>query len=422
MRRIPVEQSGNYAIQGGKDKRARAHRWGERWEAEERVSAPHAATQLLEPSPATPLKPKPKAEFEIPSLDGMRAVAFLIVFIAHAGLGEWFPGGFGVTVFFFLSGYLITTLLRMELAQQGSVSLRAFYLRRVLRILPPFYTVLTFAVLLALAGALPGSLRLRAVLAQYLHFANYWIIARGPEGQAAGTGVYWSLAVEEHFYLLFPLIFVLSQRWFPGRRRSQALLFYALCGVALLWRLALVFDLGASVDRTYMASDTRMDSILVGCALAVGANPVLDRPALSDKTWRYWLLPLGIASLLLSFVIRAPWFRESLRYTIQGLALTPIFVVAIRSPAFGPFKALNWKWVKYIGLLSYSLYLVHHVVLFGLESKWPTLHPVARGGLALLIAIAIAEVIRRSIERPCARLRKRLARATAPIAVVAGRT
>ncbi len=382
------------------------------------MSALGGATRLLEAPPSTRPKPKLKADFEIPSLDGIRAVAFLIVFVAHAGLGEWFPGGFGVTVFFFLSGYLITTLLRMELVQRGSVSFRAFYLRRVLRILPPFYTVLTFAVLLTLAGALPGSLQLRPVLAQYLHFANYWIIGHGYEGQAAGTGVYWSLAVEEHFYLLFPLVFVLCQRWFPGQRRTQALFLYALCGLALVWRLALVFDLGASIDRTYMASDTRMDSILLGCALAVGANPVLDQPALSDGTWRNWLLPLGIAGLLLSFLVRGPWFRESLRYTIQGLALTPIFVVAIRCPAFGPFKALNWKWVKYIGLLSYSLYLVHHVVLFGLESHWPALHFLVRGGLALGISIVIAGAIRFAIEVPCARLRKRLGRTAAPIAVV----
>src|ERR1041385_111615 len=75
--------------------------------------------------------------FHIPSLDGVRAVSFLIVFLAHAGLEKWVPGYFGLTVFFFLSGYLITTLLRMEYDKSGTISLRDFYFRRVLRIFPP---------------------------------------------------------------------------------------------------------------------------------------------------------------------------------------------------------------------------------------------------------------------------------------------
>src|SRR5271163_2884515 len=96
-----------------------------------------------------------RAPFHIPSLDGLRAVSFLIVFLAHAGV-EGFPGGFGVTVFFFLSGYLITTLMRMEADASGKVSLKHFYLRRALRILPPFYVVLVAATLLAAAGVTRG--------------------------------------------------------------------------------------------------------------------------------------------------------------------------------------------------------------------------------------------------------------------------
>src|SRR5438105_2995303 len=80
--------------------------------------------------------------FQIPSLDGIRAVSFLIVFLAHAGLERYVPGYFGLTVFFFLSGFLITTLLRREYDRTGSVSLSHFYLRRILRIFPPFYLVL----------------------------------------------------------------------------------------------------------------------------------------------------------------------------------------------------------------------------------------------------------------------------------------
>src|SRR5579862_3542962 len=80
-----------------------------------------------------------RAPFHIPSLDGLRAISFFIVFAAHAGLDRIVPGGFGVTVFFFLSGYLITTLMRMETDKSARVNLKNFYLRRALRILPPFY-------------------------------------------------------------------------------------------------------------------------------------------------------------------------------------------------------------------------------------------------------------------------------------------
>src|ERR1700733_14513831 len=104
----------------------------------------------------------------LPSLDGIRAVSFLLVFAAHAGLGDVIPGGFGVTVFFFLSGYLITTLLRIEHDATGTVSLRQFYLRRALRILPPFYLVLALAALAAWLGVIAGGLSARALLFQAL--------------------------------------------------------------------------------------------------------------------------------------------------------------------------------------------------------------------------------------------------------------
>src|ERR1700688_5195959 len=109
-----------------------------------------------------------KTTLHIPSLDGIRALAALMVFVAHAGLGDLVPGGFGVTIFFFLSGYLITTLLRIEHSEQGSISLGKFWLRRMLRILPPFYLVLASALLIGLAVDPPGTLSPPAVAAQAL--------------------------------------------------------------------------------------------------------------------------------------------------------------------------------------------------------------------------------------------------------------
>jgi peptidoglycan/LPS O-acetylase OafA/YrhL len=302
-------------------------------------------------------------------------------------------------------------LLRLEQQETGRVSLRDFYLRRVLRILPPFYTVLLLAVVLAWAGILYPDLRTVPVLAQAGHFANYWSIYRGTDGMPGGTGVYWSLAVEEHFYLLFPALFILLQRKLPGRWRTHAHIFFGLCALVLAWRCVLVWS-GASTDRTYLASDTRIDSILFGCALAVGANPMLDPLRGSPALWRWVLMPLGFLLVMFTFVYRAEWFRETLRYTLQGMGLYPIFVVAMREPKFGPFRFLNLRPVKHVGVLSYSLYLLHFVIIYALIRQAPGLTELPRGVVAFVLSLVLAQIINRFIEKPCARLRRRLAHAS----------
>ncbi len=337
-------------------------------------------------------------------------MAFLTVFAAHAGLYWVVPGGFGVTVFFFLSGYLITTLLRIEHDAHGTCSLRRFYLRRVLRILPPFYVVLALAVLAATVGLIAGGYQPEAVAAQTLHMANYWIVRHGYDGQPAGTGVYWSLAVEEHFYLIFPCVYLLLRRFVKGGRR-QAVVLWTLCVLVLAWRCVLVYGMNSPPNRTYVASDTRVDSILFGCALAVHGNPMLDGPSrLSARVWKWVMLPIGAAMLLVSFVLRDPGFRETFRYSLQGVALYPLFIVAMRFPTWAPMRVLNTRLLAFVGVLSYSLYLVHHVVLEGLRPVLPT-HPIARTLVALAISAAIAWLIHELVEKPAARLRRRLLRA-----------
>ena len=346
----------------------------------------------------------------IPSLDGLRAISFFIVFVAHAGLPFVLPvpGGFGVTVFFFLSGFLITTLIRAEQQATGTVSVRNFYLRRALRILPPFYIVLAMAAALVWSGVLPGRLDSRAISAQALHFANYWFIYQGSDGAPAGTVPYWSLAVEEHFYLVFPVLYLTLNRFLA--RRGQGLTLWALCAAVCVWRCILVFGYGVSEDRTYMASDTRFDSILFGCALAVSMNPMLDRPVGGERLWKWGLLPTGLALLLVTFTYRAPWFRETIRYTLQGLALTPVFVAAIRFPGWLPFRLLNLPAVAFIGTLSYTLYLTHQIAMMALHERWPALdHTVTGAAAALAAAFAVSYAVHRFVEKPCARLRKRFA-------------
>jgi peptidoglycan/LPS O-acetylase OafA/YrhL len=130
------------------------------------------AAKAMDPtaSASAPRSKRQHGSLDIPSIDGLRAVSFMIVFLAHSGFDRLSPGGFGVTVFF-LSGYLITTLMRIEAEKTGRVDFKAFYLRRALRILPPFYIALLVATILQIAGTLLGRFHTWPAVAQALHFS-----------------------------------------------------------------------------------------------------------------------------------------------------------------------------------------------------------------------------------------------------------
>jgi peptidoglycan/LPS O-acetylase OafA/YrhL len=352
------------------------------------------------------------SKFYIPSLDGIRALAFLIVFISHAGLGNIIPGGFGVTIFFFLSGYLITTQLRREYERSNQIDFKNFYMRRLLRIWPPFYLVLFLAISVSyLVGYHTGFTidQLQAFLTQFFHISNYYNVEFGNQGMALGTEVYWSLAVEEHFYLLFPLLYVLL-RQLKIKASQQALIFWGICLLVLCWRCLLVWGMDADYNRIFYASDTRVDGILFGCALAVIGNPAMDRDQqIPEGNLKYFLLPLGCTLLLCSLLYRSDDFRDTLRYSVQGIALYPIFIAAIRFPNWGLFRVLNWGWVKFAGLLSYSLYLVHFMVIKVVALVLPGLGLLGSGILSLLISVALAFAIYRFAEIPAAKLKQKFA-------------
>ncbi|OYE05181.1 acyltransferase family protein [Nostoc sp. 'Peltigera membranacea cyanobiont' 232] len=349
------------------------------------------------------------SKFYIPSLDGLRTVAFLIVFLSHAKVAELFPGGFGVTIFFFLSGYLITTILRREYDRYQTIDFKLFYTRRILRIWPAFYLVLFLGAALTVLGFIQGEIRLPAFLSQCLHYNNYYTIF-SPNGTTPGSGVYWSLAVEEHFYLLFPLLY-LALRKLRITPHRQMLVLWGLCLATLLWRCLQVYSFGASSERIFYATDTRLDSILFGCALAVNNNPMLDKQYYSQKIWNYLLLPIGVILIIFSFLYRSHEFQQTFRYSIQGIALYPIFITAIRFPDWGLFPLLNLNWMRFLGVLSYSLYLVHYTVIFTVKMYLPQLHKFMQAGISLLISVGLAYMIYHFIELPLGRLRKKFSRA-----------
>lgn len=282
----------------------------------------------------------------------------LTVFVAHAGLPVIFNGSTGVTVFFFLSGYLITTLLRREHVATGRISVLAFYARRALRILPALYVAVLLGVLTVRFDAVPGEVSLGGVASQVLHFSNYWIILIGRDQLSPTTLALWSVSVEEHFYLLFPLLFVLIAR---RKRVVQGLTLAVLCLAILAWRTWVYVESGGNFDRIYLASDTRFDSLLLGCILALVYNPHLDAGHGTRRMWQW----IGLAAVMAFWGFQRLEGAAALTwsYTAQGLCLALIFISIIRFPGTLVGRFLNSRVMVRIGVLSYSIYLLHQLAI-----------------------------------------------------------
>ncbi len=195
----------------------------------------------------------------LPALDGLRGIAVMLVIFYHSGAPV--PGGLGVLIFFVLSGFLITWLLLKEWARHDGVSLRGFYARRTLRIFPAFYAYATASLILMLA--IHKAVDWHQFAASLFYANNYYQAIRGdPNTMLSHT---WSLAIEEQFYLLWPFTFAYVLRKNFGLARSL------MGGIGVIWcyRLFLVFGLHISHGYIYEAFDTRADSLLIGCLLAV---------------------------------------------------------------------------------------------------------------------------------------------------------
>ena len=346
----------------------------------------------------------------IAGLDGIRAIAFLLVFWAHAtpAISFYIPATLGVTIFFFLSGYLITTLLRREWQSTGTVSLRSFYIRRTLRIFAPLYVVFALAAAFAhIVMHWPMGNRI-GILSLLLYFYNYALILHWDPWLPLGMNVVWSLAVEEHFYLLFPLAYLAMLRRGLSRL-TQSRILIGFCGVELVWRFVLIAVIHEHREWTYYATDARLDSILWGCLLAMVNNPVFgDRPLLAR---RRQFAGFAVAMLLLlgTLVPRSYLYRESLRYTLQALALYVIFSFVVANARHWSVAWLEWLPLRYIGWISYVLYLSHDFILNVVSTRYPG-HPRLLGPLAFVIAVAFATAMRYSLELPLQRLRARFRR------------
>lgn len=303
----------------------------------------------------------------LPYIDGARGIAIAIVVLSHAGLGKIIPGKFGVTLFFFISGYLITKLLLLELENKDQINLKNFYLRRLFRLYPALLGMISVSLLAA--SIMQCNLPLKDILAALFYFTNYYIgWFRDPSTDCSRIlDIIWSLSVEEHFYFFFPFLFraFLTNGKQKHKKAFLGVLF-GLCIVALLARLELytshINDLSYVSGRVYFSSHTRMDSILWGCIAAYLLFGLQSKLYLQILHNRKYIL-LGFLLLFLSVAIRNTAFRETFLFTFQGLGL---FLI-IPSISFQTNKLaitmLENRVLVFIGRISYSLYLFHWVAL-----------------------------------------------------------
>jgi peptidoglycan/LPS O-acetylase OafA/YrhL len=318
-----------------------------------------------------------------PELDGLRGIAILLVLGAHTGTPGFPPGAgaAGVTLFFVLSGYLITSLLLAEKGQAGRVDLRAFYIRRALRLFPALLAVLIVVAVLALSGAMPpeastGTDYRVAILGVIAYVANWVAIG----GQSIGMlGHTWSLAVEEQFYILWPTLLLLGLRL--GRQRLALI-------VLLLIFLDTPYRFGLSLQGDFMrmgfGTDARADALLLGGILAI-----------LETRWHPVVGWVGIVLVCLVAAISPPDEPG------MGVVIIPLTAIACTLAVAGCPTVLAWRPLAFIGKISYGLYLWHGLVIWW-HLPWT---------VAVPLSVAIACVSYFVLERRFLRLKDRFGRA-----------
>jgi len=342
----------------------------------------------------------------IPGLDGIRAIAFLMVFASHGlpGLNYFIPATLGVTIFFFLSGFLIATLLRKELVRTHTIALRDFYIRRTLRIFVPLYVVYALVVATSYVMHLPVG-NWFGCFSVIFYFFNYTMALGAHASLPIHMQLVWSLAVEEHFYILFPLVYLtMMRRRIPAPIQTRILVSF--CLLELLWRYILWTVLHQQGGWTYAATDARLDSILWGSILALNHNPVFADPPLVSPRWRVLSVWLAVLFLFCTLAVRNLAYRDTLRYTLQALALYVIFNFVVGNSRHWSVRWLEWPPLRYIGWTSYVLYLSHDFILTCAGIWFPNRLWLS-SSTGFLLALAFATLTRYTLELPIQRLRAR---------------
>lgn len=336
-----------------------------------------------------------------PAFDGIRAVAIIFVFLDHAWESA-FPGGWaGVDIFFVLSGFLITMLLSNELSETGAIDYQNFYIRRMLRLWPAFAVFLSVVVLEISISKDPNIWSFGAVAVSSVYMMNWsraflwWSEYK--------LGHTWSLAMEEQFYLLWPVLlaFIFSRR---------AICFVvALIVVIVTWRCFLALN-GADPERTYNGFDTHGDALLIGCLLAL---VVRQNPDLTIKLGGMWLVASGGLLAILLLLPHRTVLTQTAGLSIAAL-LSAVMIASLRYET--PLKSfLSVRPLVYMGKISYGFYLWHYPVVLGL-SKYGNTGKMA----ALMLSFGLASASYHWLELPFLTLKQRFSPRPARIRGIIG--
>lgn len=384
------------------------------------------------PPTAAPTTPplKPGRIRRATGLDGLRGVAVLAVVVYHF-FGDVLPGGFlGVDVFFVLSGFLITSLLVREVGATGRINLREFWRRRARRILPAAVTVLLVST--AVAGVIGGDVAV-GLVPQFLgslFSVNNWVqIAQSNSYFAGATPQifmhYWSLAIEEQFYVLWPVLLLgclaVSRRLRRNRvgRTGRPFRFAAVVatvlGVASLVAMVVLHDPDADPSRVYFGTDTHAFGILAGVVLALlatspGAAATDSWPAFSPAGSRRssavaWvggsLALVGLAAMFLLLPDTASLTYQGGLF-VASLLTVALIIVVLRGT--GPVAALmRWRPLRWFGERSFSLYLWHWPVVVFATALMPDASVPLVGAVSVVVSIALTEASYRWVETPLRR-------------------